>query len=1416
MSQPNDDPLPTPSLDGLDSNQEPPSNPLGIPEEALQGLLSRFGPGISELLQAGSQRTKRNERVQNILAEIQAIGEEERQLQGLIDLCDYFNLSLEELLSGFPVDNFVPTLVELLHYEHNPDIMLLTTRAMTYMIEAIPKSARAVVREGAVPIFCARLLSIQYIDVAEQTLQIFGKLAKEHSKSILEEGGLMAILTYLDFFSISVQRSSVATAADLCRNVPIEHFELVANVLPQLSSLLLREDMQIVESAILCYLRLAKSFESSPECIAMLASESLVRNCLELLSGGSAVGIIERPGALMNILEIVCRANPQTTTTVLEQGLAPIIVNSLQGPEKATHTPTPNPRELLNVLRLASQMLPSLPRNRSPIEVDRETFVIPQGDEYPSSVTGAIHREIVEQNMPLFLSFSQTVYGQVKETFSNNTNLAVRTECLLLIAKIIHFIPPDRLVPLLQDMGTSTFVATLLASNRLSYVGTALRMTDALLDKIPEIIQYFRREGAVHEIHRLASPDFRNSAEKDSNLNHREIKNWIHTHAQQLEEKHFSDSVSRCTDLLSSAELQTLSLELEKLDSNDTETQVEGLRAFASMIQSQDISTFEFLRSGATEALCKYLMDHSDVNQLRARWETFASCMETNERAPLISLLHLLQSTLTQTEKFVVVSNDGNGYGSGIKYLTRPFRLRLCRAEGEEGLTDFSSNSIGIEPLASIRAIEDFLWEKIKPTADQAEHDNSEDSDEVVIEDEDLDVEEQEDEAMERLDEEAQSESQVENRNRNLEFYFEGTRLSASESILGVFQRGFLRSLNVEQAENLSTAAPARRMWDTEFTLTYKKLSADSASKDAVPQPQYLSSQVVFEEYAKQFPAVSDLEEAGITGSVYSILKLLKFLYGFCTLWKPQSESVKAARGSANVENKFLSNKVTQKLSQQLLDTLSVCGGAFPLWCQHVAHTFSFLVPFEIRRQYFSCTSLGLARALHTLQRNAPPAIDSEISRGFKIGRIQRQKVRIFRSRILASALRVFQLYSSTRAVVEVEFFGEAGTGLGPTLEFFTLVSHQLQRKDLNLWVHDGSYTIASDERPAELDQVERDSLRTSCQDLKGELQNVATRNGPFEYVTNSGGLFPAPMRANSSHSAVALRMFTLFGTVVGRAILDERMLDIHLAIPFFKWLLGSKLTIDDLGAIYPSITQTLKSFQQLDASYQSARASGVSVEEAKTTVLFNNSPLEALSLYFVLPTDQSWELKTGGADILVTLDNVGEYVQLVVDALLFSGIQQQMTAFRKGVETVIPLSSLEGFTADELEGLVCGWSSANPEYWTMQEILDAIVCDHQYTVHSMPVQYFAHALSTLSDEEKRKFVRFLTGSPKLPIGGFKSLQPKLTIVRKETDGSPDEYLPSVMTCVNYVKLPSYSSQEITVAQIRKAIEEGQGSFHLS
>lgn len=36
-----------------------------------------------------------------------------------------------------------------------------------------------------------------------------------------------------------------------------------------------------------------------------------------------------------------------------------------------------------------------------------------------------------------------------------------------------------------------------------------------------------------------------------------------------------------------------------------------------------------------------------------------------------------------------------------------------------------------------------------------------------------------------------------------------------------------------------------------------------------------------------------------------------------------------------------------------------------------------------------------------------------------------------------------------------MEFQGEEGTGLGPTLEFYALVAAELQRKDLGMWLCD-------------------------------------------------------------------------------------------------------------------------------------------------------------------------------------------------------------------------------------------------------------------------------------------------------------------------------------------------------------------------
>ena len=90
----------------------------------------------------------------------------------------------------------------------------------------------------------------------------------------------------------------------------------------------------------------------------------------------------------------------------------------------------------------------------------------------------------------------------------------------------------------------------------------------------------------------------------------------------------------------------------------------------------------------------------------------------------------------------------------------------------------------------------------------------------------------------------------------------------------------------------------------------------------------------------------------------------------------------------------------------------------------------------------------------------------------------------------------------------------------------------------------------------------------------------------------------------------------------------------------------------------------------------------------------------------------------------------------------------------------------------------------------------------------------FFKVVSELSKDDKSKFLTFITGCPRLPIGGFRALQPQLTIVRKDVPTYAADYtLLSVMTCTNYIKLPEYSCEEILIDKIKTAINNSSGFY---
>ena len=129
-----------------------------------------------------------------------------------------------------------------------------------------------------------------------------------------------------------------------------------------------------------------------------------------------------------------------------------------------------------------------------------------------------------------------------------------------------------------------------------------------------------------------------------------------------------------------------------------------------------------------------------------------------------------------------------------------------------------------------------------------------------------------------------------------------------------------------------------------------------------------------------------------------------------------------------------------------------------------------------------------------------------------------------------------------------------------------------------------------------------------------------------------------------------------------------------------------------------------------------------------------------------------------------------------------------------------------------------------------MVALLDCVKADHGYNIDSKSVRNLLEILSSLSVQDRRTFLQFLTGSPKLPIGGistsrilanitgFKKLLPPFTVVCKPNEPplTADDYLPSVMTCANYLKLPDYTTKEILRQKIFTAMTEGSQSFHLS
>lgn len=157
------------------------------------------------------------------------------------------------------------------------------------------------------------------------------------------------------------------------------------------------------------------------------------------------------------------------------------------------------------------------------------------------------------------------------------------------------------------------------------------------------------------------------------------------------------------------------------------------------------------------------------------------------------------------------------------------------------------------------------------------------------------------------------------------------------------------------------------------------------------------------------------------------------------------------------------------------------------------------------------------------------------------------------------------------------------------------------------------------------------------------------------------------------------------------------------------------------------------------------------------------------------------------GRNIVVTDENKFDYVRLIAHHRMTAAIKAQIESFLDGFYELVPPELICIFSPAELELLICGLPDIDIEN------LKANTEYHGYRSSDEIIVWFWEALSSFTRAEKAAFIQFVTGTSKVPLGGFANLQGMRGIQRCSIHKAYGDHalLPTAHTCFNQVFLKS-------------------------
>ena len=262
---------------------------------------------------------------------------------------------------------------------------------------------------------------------------------------------------------------------------------------------------------------------------------------------------------------------------------------------------------------------------------------------------------------------------------------------------------------------------------------------------------------------------------------------------------------------------------------------------------------------------------------------------------------------------------------------------------------------------------------------------------------------------------------------------------------------------------------------------------------------------------------------------------------------------------------------------------------------------------------------------------------------------------------------------------------------------------------------------------------------------------------------------------------------FSLIGVLIGLAVYNDVILDVHFPRVLYKKLLRHTVSLEDVSDIDPQLHHGLKALLEYpnpnEVENTFCRTFEVTWED--------------------LGVSRSYELIPDGANTPVTGDNRELYVDKYVQWLLNISVAKQFNDFYKGFSRVVHPGSTALFRAEELELLVAGTPHLN--FHDLEKAAEYIG-DTNWNASNNTIKSFWKVINSLTFHEQQKFLMFCTGSIKAPIGGLSKLHLKI-----QRMGPDSDLLPTSHTCFNTLLLPEYKDEDKLKKLLLLAINECEG-----